>query len=270
MTTSIDVDYCILNLGIGLGIAADAMLATVARARSLNTMGDALRWGGAIGLTHWLFPMVGFLGAWYLVDHGLAASLVYGTGGAILGYYVIVILRARSSAAAEASESTQGDGSFWLAVWAVSIDALVTGPGKSVATAHWSTREVLWSFPFVGGVVFVMVLAAALPALRLNQMIRRGRMLSASQVGVFFVAATWIEISVFIWFCVLSFLEASDLAVVRSAQWLSTSAIAGSIVLILLALRWKQVVRAQFCAARSVVRTSPNLDRVDIAMAKGA
>src|SRR4051794_5113993 len=129
-TTSV---YVLINIGIGAGIAADAMLATITRARVLSGAKAAIKWAGAIGLTHWLFPMVGFLGGWYLATHGVARALVYGIGGGVLLFYVFRVLRDRTNLAvgdAAASETL----SFWLAVWGVSIDALVTGPGKAAAT----------------------------------------------------------------------------------------------------------------------------------------
>lgn len=245
--------YLAVNLGIGIGIAADAMLATVARARSLRTPADALKWAAAVGLTHWLFPMVGFLGGWYLANQGVARALVYGLGGLLLCVYILQVLRERTSRTPTPEESLVTPG-FWLAVWGVSIDALITGPGKAAATAHWSSAQVAFSFPLVGLVVFVLVLGSCGPAILLHRRIQDGRGLPDPLLAMFFAVATWVELLVFSWFAVLSLVEtAAALRVVRPSYML-TSACAATVFVTLLGVMWKAVWEGQIEAARAVLR----------------
>jgi putative Mn2+ efflux pump MntP len=245
--------YVGINIGIGAGIAADAMLATIARARTLHSFRDAMKWASAIGLTHWLFPMVGFLGGWFLASHGVARALVYGLGGAVLMGYVLHVLRERSGVVdGEAAKAVQF--SFWLAVWGVSVDALITGPGKAAATAHWTKPQVMLSFPFVGIVVFVLVLLSTVPAMMLHERIKKARTGSWRPLSWFFFAATWVEVLVFTWFATLSLTEAGG-----ALQWITptyalASGCAAVLGIIMMATVGLKVWRAQCASARKVLQ----------------
>jgi putative Mn2+ efflux pump MntP len=244
--------YFLVNLAVGTGIAADAVLATIGRAQTLRNFRDALKWACAIGLTHWLFPMIGFLGGWYLAAHSGARAVVYGVGGAILLTFVFRVLHERSvtTGAEDARMSTV---SFWLAVWGVSIDALVTGPGKSAATAHWTAAEVMLSFPLVGGVVFGLVLLSTIPAMMLHRMIRNVPMKSRRILSVFFVVATWVEVLVFAWFAMLSAVEAGGALHLWTPTYALASECAIVLGVVLLAVYGRRVRRGQTEAANAVV-----------------
>lgn len=243
--------YAAINIGIGVGIAADAVLATIARARSLSTPRQALQWAGAIGLTHWLFPMIGFLGGWYLASHGVARALVYGAGGAVLFVYVFHVLRERSVVESHDEEPRV---SFWLAVWGVSVDALITGPGKAAATAHWSTTEVFLSFPFVGVVVFVIVLASTAPAMMLHRRIVSDRVPSWQGLARFLAVSTWVEVLVFTWFAILSVIEACAAMGLLTPSYTLVSAISVSICSVMAVRMGRRVWAAQSAAARVMLR----------------
>lgn len=244
--------YIAVNLAMGAGIAADAMLATIARARTLSNGRDALRWAGAIGLTHWLFPMVGFLGGWYLAEHGVAAAVVYGAGGALLFAYVLRVLYERSRhEIGEAGGGTRV--SFWLAVWSVSIDALLTGPGKAAATAHWTTAQVMLSFPFVGTVVFALVLTATAPAIVLHRKIVAGRSRNWSPLARFFVASTWAELLIFTWFAMLSFVEMAAALRLVESSYVLVSGVTLLLGAVMLSVAGRPVWHAQSAAARHML-----------------
>ncbi len=246
-----DFNYAAINIGIGSGIAADAMLATLARARALKNFADALRWSTAIGLTHWLFPMVGFLGGWYLATNAAAKAVVYGSGGALLVCYVFHVLRDRSKAASDhETEHVSVSMSFWLAVWGVSIDALITGPGKAAATAHWTTTQVLLSFPFVGAVVFALVLLSTVPAIGLHRRIISREMKSWRPLAIFFVGATWTEVLIFTWFSILSIVEACGAMSLLTPSYSLVSGLTGVTGTVMIAVAASSVWRAQSSAAR--------------------
>lgn len=247
--------FLAINVGIGTGIAADAMLATIARARSFHSSKEAFRWAGAIGLTHWLFPMVGFLGGWFLANHGVARVLVYGGGGIILLFYVIQVLRERSRVRGDDGEEVERS-SFWLAVWGVSVDALVTGPGKAAATADWTSTQVAISFPLVGVVVFVLVLLSTMPAMALHKRIVTAQLRSWRRLALFFSAATWVELLIFTWFATLSLLEASGaLGLVHPSYTLTTiyATISGILLIVTMG---RKVWRAQCVEARKLAQAS--------------
>jgi hypothetical protein len=245
--------YVAVNVGIGIGIAADAILATVARARTFASLGDALRWSGAIGLTHWLFPMIGFIGGWYAATHWIAAAAVYAAGGGLLLAYVLRVLFERSRH--EIGQDARSDSrlSFWLAVWSVSIDALVTGPGKAAATAHWTTKQVIASFPFVGLVVFGLVLLATVPAMAVHRAIVNRGNATWRPLARFFVASTWVELLVFTWFAVLSFVEVGAAMSVVDTSYLLVSLATIPIGALMFVFAGRSISRAQTAAARHLL-----------------
>ena len=107
---------------------------------------------------------------------------------------------------------------FWAAVLAVSFDALITGPGKTSATAGWSEIEVWFSFPIVGFVVFDLVMFATYIARKLQNRyaVSSGASGTDSQatldqsirdrrrLGIFFTVGTWFEILIFSYFGLLA------------------------------------------------------------------
>jgi len=195
---------------------------------------------------------VGFLGGWYLAEHGVAAAVVYGAGGALLLAYVLRVLYERSRH--EIGEEGGGTRmSFWLAVWSVSIDALLTGPGKAAATAHWTTAQVMLSFPFVGAVVFALVLAATVPAMVLHRRIVAGRNRKWQPLARFFVTSTWVELLIFTWFAVLSFVEMGAALRLVEASYALVSGVTLLIGGVMLAVAGRSVWRAQTVAARQML-----------------
>lgn len=236
LTDLFALDYLGLNLLIGLGIAADAIVATLARAHRIGSLRAALAWAGAIGLTHWLLPMIGFFAGFYVAWSAPAArAWVYGVAGLIMTAFVWTLLRddAETRAppgwarwpvtllllpvrliegigrgVARALRLTGEARLFWAAVWAVSVDALVTGPGKTGATAQWSEVQLWFSFVLVGLTVFTVVLSAALVALRLSAALD----IESPTGRRWHTALFWVEIAIFEFFALLAFAEAIGFA----------------------------------------------------------
>jgi len=212
-----NLQYLLINTAIGLGIAADAVIATVGRFRRFESSRDALSWATAIGFTHTLFPMVGLIGLWYAASSfpSLKAG-IYGVGFAIMVWFIVEVLREVAGLSDDEEETSDQDilyrflaqhSRFWAAVWAVSIDALVTGPGKTAATAQWSQTQVLGSFPLVGLVVFGLVMLSAWPALVLRQRWQNGQFKDPRGLARFTTLGAWLELSIFIYFAYLAVLE---------------------------------------------------------------
>lgn len=215
--------YILLNLGVAAGIAADAMIATLSRFGSFSDGRSALKWGSAIGFTHWLFPLVGFIGGWYAAINTPLSTIVYMTGAVVMTWFVSEVVKDAAGLSGKDEGGTEvsiwsSRKHFWAAVWAVSLDALLTGPGKTSATAGWSEVEVWLSFPIVGFVVFLLVMCAAYFARLLQKKYSvSGNGLGISQqntieksvrdrrrLGIFFTAGTWFEILVFSYFGLLA------------------------------------------------------------------
>jgi len=168
--------------------------------------------------------------------------------------YALRVLQERSQN--EPADHASSVVSFWLAVWGVSIDALVTGPGKAAATAHWTRAEVTLSFALVGAVVFVIVLVSAVPATALHRSLGRTSARTDRALGAFFIVATWVEVLVFIWFAMLSTVEAAaSMHWVESGYLLPTclAAVTGAVLLMAVGRR---VTRAQIEASRDLLDSS--------------
>jgi len=218
-----DYQYLAINAAIGIGISADAMIATVGRFRRFERASDAIAWAAAIGLTHTIFPTIGLIGLWYAAS--LFPSLkagIYGAGFAIMVWFIVMLLR--EVAGLDADEDCEDEdceeerdvlyrilfkhSKFFAAVWGVSIDALVTGPGKTAATAQWSQAQVLGSFLLVGFIVFGLVMLSAWPALLLRRRWLDKKAGNPRQLARFTAIGSWLELGIFLYFAYLAISEA--------------------------------------------------------------
>lgn len=199
-----DTYYFAVNLGVGLGIALDAMVATLGRYRRFDRGLDAVTWAAAIGATHWLFPLVGFMGGWYAVKLTEQAATIYFFGGCVMLWFTISVLRGAMDTESDETGSALG---FWVAVWTVSIDAIVSGPGKTAATEGWTEAELWVSFPLVGVVVFALVLASAYPAILLRRRWAARETAHAPRLAAFYAMASLGEIAIFSFFALLAFVQ---------------------------------------------------------------
>lgn len=220
LLTSGNAQYLLINVAIGVGIAADAVIATIGRFKRFQTVKDALSWAAAIGFTHTVFPMIGFIGLWYAASQfpSLKAG-IYGAGFLVMVWFINDVLRDVAGLDSPGDdEKAEGDrdffyrflsnhSRFWAAVWAVSIDALVTGPGKTAATAHWTQVQVLSSFPLVGFVVFGMVMLSAWPAIALRRYWQSKEFDNPRGLARFTAIGSWIELSIFLYFAYLAVSE---------------------------------------------------------------
>ncbi|MEB3230827.1 MAG: hypothetical protein VKJ64_07450 [Leptolyngbyaceae bacterium] len=212
--------YLLINGAIGAGIAADAVIATVSRFRRFERVKDALTWAAAIGLTHTVFPMIGLIGLWYAASSfpSLKAG-IYGLGFIVMIWFIAEVIREVAGFTTDEDGDEADLGSdffyrflaqhsrFWAAVWAVSIDALVTGPGKTAATAQWTQTQVWGSFPLVGLVVFGLVMISAWPALALRHHWLQNKFEDPRGLARFTAIGSWVELSIFLYFAYLAVLE---------------------------------------------------------------
>ena len=235
-------EYLGVNVLVAVGLAADAMMATIIRIPRSRAPASAWRWAGAIGLTHWLFPMVGFVGTWYFASGGWAAT-VHGLGFVLMALFTVHLVRL-GVRTVDGLEHGGGTTSTWLAVWAVSVDALASGPGMTAATAHWTQGQIWLSFPLIGAIVFGLVLAAGgvAPSLHRRYLLSVGTHSGGRQPGdarrlfLGLVGSFYLEVMLFSWFAARSAVEAVRPAGIHTHE--AVPWIAGAVVTAAVFLCW--------------------------------
>ena len=114
------LEYGWLNLSGALAIAVDAQIVVLLRFRTLSTRAAALQWAAAVGLTHLLFPLVGFLGGWVLLERYRMAVLVFPMGSVLIAILIGWILREATQPQKPGDhlggDSTGGAVAFWASV----------------------------------------------------------------------------------------------------------------------------------------------------------
>lgn len=266
-----NLQYLVINAAIGVGIAADAVIATIGRFRRFERGRDALIWAAAIGFTHTVFPMIGLIGLWYAASSFPSLkAVIYGVGFLVMVWFITELIREIAGIGAddegdeeEAEESKDffyrvlsKHSKFWAAVWAVSIDALVTGPGKTAATAQWSQTQMLGSFPLVGFVVFGLVMLSAWPAIALRRHWQENKFDDPRGLARFTAIGSWVELSIFLYF---AYLAVSEMLVVLGVQpvineFLIAGGLSLSTTAVLLIALWERVWGTQLDEAKELLK----------------
>lgn len=184
---------------MGLGIAIDVALASIARTGGLRSAGAMRRWVVRITATHVTFPMIGYYGALQL-GRIQAVRPALGILAFVLIFFFLFHMLRELIADREDSEfrpaiSEPG----WIIVLAVSWDALWSGPAKAAQAVGWNQAQVLLSFPLAGLVVAAAAVMATFSARRLNENAQRLAR-SASRQAAIEQAAIILEIGVFGYF----------------------------------------------------------------------
>ncbi|MFD2165102.1 hypothetical protein ACFSJY_02400 [Thalassotalea euphylliae] len=161
-------DFTVASILMGLGIGLDVAIATVARSNQLNTLRTAALWVIGVSLTHTLFPMFGYLLAYFSVQITPEITPLIG----ILAF-VCIFLFLKGELTELANPEQENTSSQILItlglILAVSWDALWSGPAKSAQVIGWPELMVWISFILVG----VMVSVLALTSLRLSHIFSR-------------------------------------------------------------------------------------------------
>ncbi len=194
---------------MGVGIAVDVSIATISRFH--NSSQTWRNWTFPVTLTHIFLPAFGYYTWWLL---GATAPMLLLPLGIIAAVIVTVFLyetfaewsgtkaHIRLSPVTDRLFSESSGSYGWVAIMAVSMDALWSGPAKaSVAEASsWTGYEVFWSF-FVAGVVVAIVAQVSL--LIANQL-RRLNFSNEKHLAIWCIIGKWLEVSVIGGFGVLS------------------------------------------------------------------
>ena len=158
MTLSL-ADFLLASLLMGLGIGVDVAVTTVARAGQLTTTRLATFWVAGVSLTHTIFPMAGYLLAYFSVQ--LQPEYTHMVGIAAFGCIFVYLKNELKQLASPDEESQQSQLLVTLGlILAVSWDALWSGPAKSAQVIGWPEYMVWLSFLIVGLVVLLMAVAS--------------------------------------------------------------------------------------------------------------
>ena len=157
----------------GLGIAIDVAVATLAMYRQLDTVKKQTMWTAGVGLSHILLPVLsgtvtaGLEGASNQTNYAdiLNRSLSAGGFGLIMKF-----LYGEINGDEEDEENTEESilnakdiSKYLAAIWAVSVDAAVSGPAKykQASNQNWSVDKTMKSAA-IGGLTVSLVAFSAL------------------------------------------------------------------------------------------------------------
>ena len=203
---------------MGIGIAIDVMLATVAKFRDSDL--SLRNWTLPIAVTHIVFPALGYYGFWLLGQAFLWLSPILGVvGGALVSLFIYEIVAswighrpifAISAWFGDLCGLKEGDARRIMAIMAVSWDALWSGPAKAAqATAgDWTGLEVGWSFAVAG----VVVAIAAQLSLGLALWLREQSFEDVRRMADLMLLGMFAEVAVIGGFGVLSFLQGTGIS----------------------------------------------------------
>src|ERR1051326_2960488 len=78
------LEYVLLNFSAAAAIALDACILVILKFREFKSTIIALKWASAVGCTHIAFPMLGFVGGWFIIQQYHLPVIVYTTGALLL------------------------------------------------------------------------------------------------------------------------------------------------------------------------------------------
>jgi hypothetical protein len=191
-------DFIIASLLMGLGIGADVVVATVARAGQLSTARLAMVWVVGVSLTHTLFPMLGYLLTYYSIQMLPELEPVIGLIAFACIFFYLKHELEELSRPKIPSEDRQLMLTLGL-ILAVSWDALWSGPAKSAQIIGWPEFFVWGSFVVVGAFVSLLAIVSLTFALRVKQSLQQTRL------SQWF--AHWVQYSVIGYFGLLALLR---------------------------------------------------------------
>lgn len=258
-------EYLLVNTAAASAIALDACILILLRFRDLSTRRVVLQWSGAIGLTHATFPMLGFIGGWFLIEQFNLAAGVYSLGAILLGLLICFILResTKPNSGAEGVEPSNRAGAvgvlvFWIPVIYVSLDALLSGPGKTVLLERYP-KELAWvSFVLVGLLVALFTLIAGGISRTIHISWIAGRFTSPARLAHVITAGILGELSLFSFFLVWCLVKVAEhlagldsLAVPFSYVVITGLVLGGAIIIVLYSkIKTVQLQNAESALAR--------------------
>lgn len=245
------LSFILPSMLMGLGIAIDVAIATVTRFRD-----DSVAFGNwtlPITATHILLPAFGYYGWWFLgqeyvglamvlglVAFGLIATFLYETICEWVDVEPVISLGPVTGwLFRETNDDSKGR---WIAILAVSMDALWSGPAKAAQaqSGGWTDMQVFISFFIAGAIVALVAQASLLTA----QLLQRTRFSDVEGLSRKLVLGKFLEVSILGGFGVLSAWNAF-------AAWLGLGSLSTSMLIsacIMLAIWvvfWKRLITNQ-------------------------
>lgn len=200
--------FSFVNLFAASAIAIDACILVLLKFKDFATRTTALKWAGAVALTHSLFPLIGFIGGWAAIQLYDLAVGVYSLGAVLLGLLIFMVLRdsvtyprCEGASNGQLSTVTKLLG-FWIPVLFVSWDALMSGPGKTVLLERYPQEFAWLSFLMVGLLVGLFTLCAGEVSRRIHKRWIGGQLATAATLGRRLTAAIVGEVVLFSFFLI--------------------------------------------------------------------
>jgi hypothetical protein len=202
--------FLIPSILMGLGVAIDVALATLAKFNDSTLSWK--NWTIPVTLTHVAFPAFGYFIFWFAGQTIPALQVLLGLIGFILValfmYEVLANTTGRepffgiSRALGKMIGCSDTDARLFVAILAVSWDALWSGPAKAAqaAAGDWSWPEVWMSFAVAGLVVAIMAELSLLIA----GFLRRYKFKNTLTFAASSLFGTYLELSVIGGFGILS------------------------------------------------------------------
>lgn len=192
------IDFITACLLMGARIGADVALATLSRASRLTSRKMIIIWVVGVSLTHTLFPMLGYITAYFSVNAlPWLTPFVGFVAFACIAWYLVTEIRGLTST--EASENNQTMLITLGLILAVSWDMLWSGPAKSAQVVGWSELAVWASFVMVGIAVALLTLGSFVFSKCLKNMFQPD--------GRGYALALWLQYSVIGYFGILALIR---------------------------------------------------------------
>ena len=244
--------FLVPSILMGLGVAIDVFIATIVQFKDTSLSWKS--WTLPVTLTHIAFPAVGYFLFWNLATLLPFAQTVLGIIGFVLValfMYEVICEAAGATPVFGISQTissifkySQNDARLFIAILAVSWDALWSGPAKAAqATAgNWNEYQVVLSFAIAGLVVAIV----AESALFFARYLRRRRFDNPYTLAQCNILGTYFELSVIGGFGVLSLWQAfSDNATLYQSISIAALFLIITFTLIQKPLKKQQLLDAQ-------------------------
>ena len=214
---------------MGCGIGADVAIATFVRAHQLARQKQTFYWVAGVTVTHTLFPMVGYLLAYFSIQ---SLPLLTPIVGILAFLFIMYFLWQELAYYVKADEEDHNDRQSMVTfalILAVSWDALWSGPAKSAQVVNWPHELVWGSFIVVGAFVALCAYAGLVLAKRFNQ--------ASTEFSIFIIVGLWVQYSVIAYFGLLALLRYTLSLTINGWQVFSISSAIVAIVMMLLFIR---------------------------------
>lgn len=217
-------DFVLASTLMGIGIGTDVALATLARAKYLNTPKVIALWVIGVSLTHTLFPMLGYLTTYIGVQYVPMLTPFIGLVAFVCIFWFLKSeLQSLFTNELEEESDTQHLLITLGLILAVSWDALWSGPAKSAQVIGWPELLVWLSFLLVGLAVSLLALSSMYFAKFLIHVV--------ADKGPVKMTLLWLQYSVISYFAWLALLRYSfDINVSWSIVLLFSAVVMGLIM----------------------------------------